>query len=469
MKIQVSKQDIIWSYLAKAFNLGIGLFTLPAILKLLNSDEVGVNYILVSINSMIVLFDMGFSSQFSRYLTYIFSGAQIIQKEGVASDYGDNINTHLLATTITTAKTIYRMLSALALLILLSFGTIYLYHVTNGFSTTSNLLLVWIIFCISAFFNLYYLYLNSFLTSRGLVKESNQASVLSRIVQLAILAPMLFMGYGLLSVVISNLVAPFAFRFYAHKHFYSEDLRQMIKAETVNREEIKQTLRILFYNAKKIGVIAIFAALIGYASPLIIALYLPLSVVGSYGVLTQLVGIIGTMSCVVYTAKMPQFSNLILVQDSEGLKREFGLSMFFFYFIYVLGLCVLLFMPYVFKLFNFSVTLPSVTLVFFYGVTRFIEQNQSAYCQLLVAQNKLLYYKSSIITCIAMLVLLFVFLKLGWGLWGVVLSQALPLFAYCAWKWPAYVCMEFEINIYKNILSDPLKLFRIKLLKWKRD
>ena len=419
MDIIVTKEDVLWSYLAKFFNIGVGLITLPAILKLLSADEVGINYILLSINSMIVLFDMGFSSQFSRYLTYIFSGAQKIEKEGVASEYSPKINKHLLAVTIKTAKTIYGILSFIALLVLLFAGTFYIYHVTNGFILIKNSLVIWLLFCASSFFNIYFLYLNSFLQGKGLIKESNQAQVASRIAQLLLLLILLLNGYGLLGVVIANLISPFVFRFLAYRKFYTVDINSYLCNITISKAEIRNTFDIIFYNAKKIGIIAAFAALLGYASTLIIAMFLPLPVVGSYGVLSQIVGIIGTISMTFLVSKMPQLSNLIITNNTCSLKNEFGMSMFVFYLIYILGLVCLLFVPYIFSLFDFSVSLPSYGIVLVYGVTRFIEQNQSAYCQLLVAQNRLLYFKSSIVTCIVEFVFLFVCLKIGWGLWGL--------------------------------------------------
>lgn len=457
MDIIVTKRDILWSYLAKFFNIGVGLITLPAILKLLSAEEVGVNYILLSISSMIVLFDMGFSSQFSRYLTYIFSGAQKIEKEGVASEYSSDINKHLLAVTIKTAKTIYEILSFIALFFLFSAGTLYIYYITDGFQLINNIFLIWALFCLSSFFNMYFLYLNSFLQGRGLVKESNQAQVMSRIVQLILLLVLLLNDCGLLGVVIANLIAPFVFRFLAFKQFYTADLNSLICDIQVTREEVKKTFGIIFYNAKKIGVIAAFAALLGYASTLIIAMFLPLPVVGSYGVLSQIVGVIGTVSMTYIVSKMPQLSNLMVTNNKIALKKEFGFSMFVFYVIFLGGIICLLFVPFLFNLFGFSVTLPAYGIVIFYGITRFVEQNQSAYCQLLIAQNRLLYFKSSILTCVAEFTLLFVCLRFGWGLWGVVIAQAIPLYAYCAWKWPVFVCKEFEINFMKDVICIPYK------------
>ena len=455
MEIRVSKEDVLWSYLAQFFGIGTGLFSLPAILKMLNADEVGFNYVLLSINSMVVLFDLGFSSQFSRNLTYIFSGAKSIQKEGVDPEYGNEINEKLLATTLISAKRLYAFISIFALLLILSIGTIYVYGITNGFSLFNNLPLIWGLFCLSVFFNLYYLYLNAFLQGRGLVKESKQAQVFSKIVYLGILFTMLFCHCGLMSVVIANLLSPFVFRYIAYRNFFSDDIRLILKENRVSRIDIKETLSILFFNAKKIGIIAVFAALLGYASTLIIASFLPLPIVGSYGVMAQLVGIIGTIANTLLFAKIPELSNYIVKGDIQSLKDTFGVSMFTFYLVNFVGIIGVIILPVLFSLFNFSVVLPSFYILLLYSLIRFLETNQSAYCQLLVVQNKLIYFKSAIWTCIAEFVLLYILLQLHFGLLGVVLAQGIPLLIYCGWKWPYYVCNTLNISLKKDIIQNP--------------
>jgi O-antigen/teichoic acid export membrane protein len=452
MEIRTSKKDVLWSYIAQFFTIGTGLLTLPAILKILNADEVGFNYILISITSMIGLFDLGFTSQFSRYLTYIFSGAQSIQKEGIANNYGNSINAHLLSVTIRTAKRIYKIISFVALLCLLVLGTPYIWKVTEGFTVINNALAIWIIFSISSFFNIYYLYLNAFLQGKGLIKEAKQAMVFSKILQITITFTLLFLNCGLMSVVIANLISPFLYRLYAYKHFYDAYIKKILNEENVTESEIKETFSILFYNAKKIGVIAIMASLLGYASTLVIGAFLPLPIVGSYGIMVQLVGIVGNVANTYNTSKLPQYSNMLVTGQKEGLRREFGLAMCIFYVIYSLGIICLFIAPIIFKIFNFSVQLPSLSILAFYSITRLFEQNQSAYCQLLVVENRLVYYRSAIITCLAEFLLLYVLLYFGYGVIGVVVAQAIPLFLYCAWKWPIYVLKRYNISFYNDII-----------------
>ena len=134
MEIRVSKKDIVWGYISIFFQMTSGIIVLPFILRMLSSEEIGYNYLMLTIGSMIALFDAGFSPMFGKNITYLFSGAQELKKEGVAETHSEVLNYHLIATMLEVAKMVYRRLSVLVLLLMLTIGTIYIYYVTDGFS-----------------------------------------------------------------------------------------------------------------------------------------------------------------------------------------------------------------------------------------------------------------------------------------------------------------------------------------------
>ena len=456
MEIKVSKKDVVWSYVAQFFNLATGLITLPLILKLLSADEVGFNYILVSINSIVILFDLGFSGQFSRYLTYIFSGAQKIQKEGITEEYCDTINEHLLACTIKTARRIYLIISIIASFFLVVLGTWYVYIVTDGFTLVSNTLLVWSIFCLSSYFNIYYLYFNAFLQGKGLIKENKQAQVYSRVVQVAITFIMLFADYGLLSVVVANLIAPFVFRFFAYKHFYSPKIKSIIGNNFVNKEEIVEIFNNIWYNAKKMGVIGVLSSAIGYASTLVIGAYLSLSDVASYGLLVQVTGIIAGVAAVHFNSIVPKLSSLMVSKNYIELKNYFGLAMFSFYCIMAIGAIAMYLAVPVFRYFEFNTQLPTYLIIAIYYCYKLNEQNQSLFSQLFLLENDFRFYPSAVWTGIITFVALWICLYMRLGLLGVVLSQSIPLYAYAAWKWPMESMKKYNIRVRKDFVLHPV-------------
>ncbi|MBL3945452.1 polysaccharide biosynthesis protein, partial [Bacteroides thetaiotaomicron] len=62
--MSVGKSDIIWSYIAKFLGIASGLLVLPFILNRLTAEEMGLNYLMLTIGSMVSLLDFGFSPQF---------------------------------------------------------------------------------------------------------------------------------------------------------------------------------------------------------------------------------------------------------------------------------------------------------------------------------------------------------------------------------------------------------------------
>ena len=158
MEIKITKKDVIWSYIANFFKIGSGFLVLPLVLHMLSTEEIAMNYIMLTIGSMIALLDFGFAPQLSRNLTYVFSGVDRICKEGINTSKTNEINYHLLKSVLQAAKRIYRSISFLALFILLTGGTCYIYNFTKGFTNVDNSLEIWIFYSISVYFNIYFLY-----------------------------------------------------------------------------------------------------------------------------------------------------------------------------------------------------------------------------------------------------------------------------------------------------------------------
>jgi O-antigen/teichoic acid export membrane protein len=245
--IHISRRDVIWSYFAQFFGIASGIITLPLILRSLSVEEIGMNYLMLTIGSLVTLFDFGFSPQFGRNITYVYSGAQELQKEGIEIPVNQSvINFRLLAVLIKTAKYVYRRLGFIILILMLSFGSIYIYYVTNSFTSIKNSLLIWILYSISTFFNVYYSYYTSLLIGKGLIKESRKAIVYSKIVYIIFTFIFLFLGWGLLGVTLANLIAPFVNRWIAYTYFFTDDLITQINHFEVRSSEVKDLFNIIW-------------------------------------------------------------------------------------------------------------------------------------------------------------------------------------------------------------------------------
>ena len=447
--IKITKKDVLWSYFAQIFTVTSGLVTLPLILKLLSAEEIGMNYLMLSLGALVSLFDFGFTPQFSRNIAYVFTGAQVLKKEGVTVAETSTINYRLLATMIHTAEFVYRRLAIVVLLVMLTLGTYYIYYVTKGFTNIDNSLSIWVLYSIGIFFNIYYSYYSSLLIGKGLIMETKKAMVYSRLIYIILAFVFLFSGLGLMGVVLANLIAPFVNRFISYRYFFTEELNEQISIYSISKKEKLELFEIVWHNAKKLGLVFVGAYAINKLSIFLAGLYLPLSEIGSYGLMIQLFGLLSMVSGMLFTVFEPRFSSLRTKGDTTALIKEFAFSMNIYYLTFIIGAIGLLYLgPYFLSLISANVALPSFFIMLLFSVVLFLEGNHSNFATFIVTNNSVPFVTSALVAGFFIGLGDYISLKYtGYGILGLVAVQGLVQIAYANWKWPFEVLNEFKINV----------------------
>lgn len=461
--INITNRDILWSYLSKALNLISGLLILPLILVLLTEDEIGLNYLMLTIGGLVTLIDFGFAPQFGRNVSYVYSGAQELREEGVdipKSHY--EINYQLLATLVYTARYVYRVLGFIAILFLLSFGTFYIYQVTDGFSRVENSLLIWIIFSFSVFFNIYFSYYISLLTGKGMIMESNKANIYSKLFYVSLSFLVLYFGFGLLGITIAGLFSPFVHCYFSRKFFFTEELRNRIDQYRVSKNEAKNLFSKIWFNSKKLGIVTLAAFVISKFSLFLAGFFLPLGVIASYGLMMQITGIISGLATILFITYQPKFSFYRVQKDYKSLINLFSLTMFIFYLIFILGSSAFLLLgSSILELIDSKIMLPSLGILFIYLLISLLETNHSLFATLITTKNEVPFVKPSLISGFFIILGSFISLKYTTlGLLGLILVQGFCQLVYNNWKWPLYICKEFNITFTKILLMGATQVGR---------
>lgn len=458
--IKVDRKDIFWSYLAQFLSMGAGIITLPAILNKLTTEEIALNYILITIGSIIALVDLGFAPQFARNFTYVFSGATELKKEGIGKSQND-INYELLKYLLKTAKIIYGILSIIAVMLLLIIGTPYIYFTTDRFQAVPNALLVWTIYSIGIIFQVFYSYYFSMLLGAGMVKEQKIAIIANKVLYIIIIISGLFLGLGLISVALAQLISPFIGRFISFRYFYTKELKNNLDYICANdRSQILNLYKILWYNAKRNAIVSIGAYAILKFSMFIAGLYLTLGEFASYGLMVQLVGILGIVSCTLVQTLQPKFASLRVGDNQERLLSTFSMSLIIFYSIFIIGSIVLILGgDQILQVIKSNAELPSRVILLLYCIIMLLEYNHSNFAILISSDNKVPFAPASIITGIAVCIGLLIVVRFtNWGIIGFVLVQGICQAAYQNWKWPQMALNEFHITFFKLIRNGILQI-----------
>ncbi len=337
-EIKVTKKDIIWNYIAQIVNFGSGLFILPLILNRLSAEEVGMNYLMQSVVFLIALISAEFSRQLGRNITYVLSGAQSIEKEGISSNVVDGkVDYHLLKVILSTTQSVYRVIAIVVFILMLTAGSLYMYHATEGFCNVDNSLMIWILFSLSTFVNIYFTYYNSFLSGAAMVMEYNKVTILTRMTYILVCIVLLMFDYGLMSVVIGHLVSPFLGYFYAHSHFYSPDIKANLRGHIASKNEMKITFKTIWYTAKKNIVDCFGLYFVNQSGTLLIGGFLSLIEVASYGLMVQLFQILASLSRGVFASYLPMLFKHRVKKDTEQFIKDFSFSIFVFGVTYIVG------------------------------------------------------------------------------------------------------------------------------------
>lgn len=449
VNIEITKKDVIWSYAATFFSIGTGVLTLPLILNKLSVDEIGMNYLMLTVGAFVSLLECSFAGQIGRNITYVFSGAQKIYKEGLEPvEEGKEINYHLLATLIKTAQYIYLRISLLVLFILCTFGTIYMYYVTNGFANVHNSLLIWLIYSISVSFNIYYLYYNSLLTGAALIMQSKKAMVYSKIVQIILCYVMLLYGYGLISVVIANLISPFVCRIYSYVEFYTKELKAKLSAQIVDRKEVHEAFDIMWYTTKRLAINMVGSYLCVQSGMFMAGLFLTLAEVASYGLMVQLCNILAAVASTMLQVNQTAFYKLRIQSDEKKILCLFSFSMMSMYFIIIFGGVFIIFAGnFCLGLIHSKSVLPSMAIMSVYVFNLLLSQNHAFCAGFIVSKNEVPFVKASVFAGFAISLLTLTFLYFtDWGLMTLVLPSFIVHSFYNHWRWHKWVLDDLEVS-----------------------
>lgn len=338
MLINARKKDVIWNYLGIFFNLCTGVLFLPAMIHYLPSELIGLWYVFISIGAIVQLFDFGFNPTISHCVTYAWSGASDLKKEGVVfSASKAEPNFSLLCGVMHTCRYLYLRIALLATFIMLTFGSIYIYHVAFTYIST-ELLIAWLIYIAAIFTNLYIGYYSVVLIGIGDVFSKNKAGILSKAIFIIIGIVGLVLGYGLLALSVSYFICGFMSRYLSRKYLFNHSsVFQKISNIDTGKYTIKYILGTMWHNAWRDGLVTVTAYLTGQATVLLSGLYLGLDETGIYSVSMEVINVLLGIASGMFVAHIPALQSCYVTRNIDKARVIYQRGIYCFYFMAIAG------------------------------------------------------------------------------------------------------------------------------------
>lgn len=453
MKVKISKNDIIWSYLGYFFQLFTNVIVLPFVMTKVASAQLGLWYTFLSVGQIVTIFDGTFSGSVSRNVTYAWSGIDQIKAEGY-SEYrlqDGKTNYRLLVSILKTCNSIYTVISLIALALMGTIGTIYI-GLTAKLLDPCEWITAWVIYALGVFLNLKYAYWTTSLLGVGAVSYSQKANVIARISQIIVSIAGLYLGYGIISLAFAYFLSGVLLRLIGKRYLMGYSGIKQAEEEYLNdisKEEIKKNFIKIWHNAKKNGLTSIAAFIITQSTTLICSAFYGLEVTASYGLCLQIVSAMAGIAKIYFYALRPKLTELKVSGQTNrnDFLRAMSTSIFIFWFCYLLEFLVIwIWGLKAIALLKSNTDIP-IAMYIYMSIYLFLENNHSLFANIIEMSNIVPYFKASIISSILVLFGELGISRIGLGgIYGLMTVQCIVQLSYNNWKWPSVIFKEYHIN-----------------------
>ena len=450
IKMEIGKKDIAWNFIGTIMRVASGVILMPLVLVQLSKADVGLWNIYIQLGGLALLLDFGFMNSFGRNITYIFSGVKELKPEGYASvDYTDKtISYDLLKSVINAMRRYYGIIALVFFGLFLLVSPLYLSKILIGYSgDKSTIWISWFIYGFLVAYQLYTYYYSSLLSGRGMIKKLQQIIVVGQMCRILTSLLFLFLGFGIVALVIGQLVSDVVNRALCYMAFYDKDLRQHLKNAVVT--PVANVMKIMTPNAIKIGITTLgwflTTKIVILVAPL---LSITLPTVGSYGTTLQMINLIMSLGTLWFATFYPKMT-LYRVNDKESdLKRVYIKSQLAMFIVFIVcGAGLVLIGPVFLKLIGSKTQLLSSMMIIVMLFFALLESNYGIANSFILSGNEVPYMKSSIITGVFSSTLLLVLLKFTtFSTWAMILAPGIAASLYLNWKWPMVAAKKLALH-----------------------
>ncbi len=439
-----ARADLGWGLGAQLLQYGAALALLPVLAARISSHDLGLWYVFVTIQSIVMLLELGFGTSLTRSFSYVFAGASRLQREGILIDSSrGSVDPELLNVTITTARIVYGGVAAVVAVTLAGPGTFYI--ASLGGLADSSLRAAWALYAIAIVLNIYFLWYQPLLLGSGRVQESYKATVIARGGFALLAALSLSVDSALWIVSASYLAAVLGMLTYARWH--SATITRTLPRRSVPLAAVRAHFDILWHNAYRMGLVSLGAFFITKYSILLASSRYGLSTSAGFAVTLQVFAMIIAASLVPFNALLPRIATLRLAGDEAALKIMLASAFLLTWLVALAAIgLVLLFGRDLLALAHARTTLVAPALLWLIAVMSFLELNHSACAMVIMSANRVPFLTAALASGAAIFVLSTAAAMAGQPLWVLVAIQAVVQASYNNWKWPLDVYRSHRIT-----------------------
>ena len=255
---------------------------------------------------------------------------------------------------------------------------------------------------------------------------------------------LLLCGLGLVAIVSAQLVSVLIIREMSRRSFYSTDIINGLS--NVAEDEYKSILKAIVPNAVKLGLASVGGFLTFRLSTFVGPMYISLSEMASFGITLQLLSVVSSLALLYTNVYLPKVFQWRVENNITQVRRTFHLSILLIFIAFASGgLLISLLGNWALNILGSDTQLLTGGLLAFLVLHYYLESNMVNATEYLLAKNEVPFYKRYLVSGVATIILLFVFLGyFNLGVWGIIAAPMISQSVLQYWKWPYEVYKELK-------------------------
>lgn len=315
---RLNQSTVAWSWGFNFLRLASGLLLLPLLLRLLSDEELGMYYLFLSLNAIVVVLDLGFSPTIGRFITYAMGGARKLTAHGLDEEppHGEP-NYPLLWELLQTARVFYGLVVLATVSFLGTFGTFMVWRHAAETPQPGITWEAWVISILAVAAETYFNVWNVFLRNMNQVLAATRIYFVAYAIRLILACVFLIIGDGLLSLPAASLITSFLVRNYSRRAC----LTALAAVPAPAHVDWRAHFRTIWPNSWRLGLFFGGSYLSTNANVLLCTSIFGLKLSGHYGVALQVIGIVNGMAAVWTAVKWPLIGQMVTRRNTEGLRQ----------------------------------------------------------------------------------------------------------------------------------------------------
>jgi len=447
---------LFWSVLADLLRFGYALILMPIILVLFEPQEVTMWLSFIMLASAIPIFDMGIAYTLQRTSAYVYAGAKSFNEKDVPESDSE-VQLNILSALIKGSRKMYIILTCVAAFALYFFGSIYIQSISADYEKVYNMIL-WMIYITGFLINFYFSHMVAIMFGRGDIIDASKVNIIFGISYLVIAIISFFLGFTLIGVCFSVIIASFISRFYAYKRFHQCKNIRSTKKISITSIETKNFINKIKLNALHYGLVSLSVFMISRVPTLMIVYFFGRENSSNFTFTIFVFSLISVLTMLPFTISMPKMNQKTIKYGVKKIKPLFQLSLFTVLISFLLVSSLLIFFgPVVLKYIGSSVQLISLPYIIIIALTGILEANHAACANILTVQNRVPFYKQSLATGILIVLFTILAFKFNVSIEKMVIVPFIVQLGFNNWYWPLQASSLLKEN-YFSLLKNSFRI-----------